>query len=183
MMETSYLRQGPHRAHFRWLNSSVVGAIHREGQMGTRSVVIGEIRGEHSPKMLVVEDDDMIKHLATETPNEPLAVGILPWTARGDLHFFDADVLDAALERHTVDRVPIPEEIAWRGLPGKRLNDLLGGPLRRRVFSDVEMHDTSALVSQHDKHKQDLEAGSWNGEEITRHDVFDVILEKGLPRG
>jgi hypothetical protein len=50
------------------------------------------------------------------------------------------------------------------------------------VFGDVQMHDTSALVSQHDKHKQDFEAGSWHGEEITRHDVFDVMLEKGLPR-
>src|SRR5262245_40618380 len=91
--------------------------------MGTKAVVVGEIRSEHVPKMPVVEDDDMIKHIATDTPNEPLAVGILPRTARGNLDFFDADVLDAVLERHTVDRVPIPEEIVRRGIPGKRLND------------------------------------------------------------
>ena len=34
--------------------------------MGTKAVVIGEIRGEHSPEMPVVEDDDMIEHLAME---------------------------------------------------------------------------------------------------------------------
>jgi len=39
--------------------------------MGTKAVVIGEIRGEHAPEMPLVEDDDMSKHLATETPNEP----------------------------------------------------------------------------------------------------------------
>jgi hypothetical protein len=76
--------------------------------MRTKAVVIGEIRGEHTPEMLLVEDDDMIEHLAPDTPDEPLAVGILPRTARGDLNFFDAYVLDALLERYTVNRVPIP---------------------------------------------------------------------------
>jgi hypothetical protein len=83
--------------------------------------------------MSVVEDDDVIEHLATHTPDEPFAVGILPGTARGDLDLFNAHILDAVLEGHTVDRVPIPEEIARRGLPGKRLNDLVGGPLRRQL--------------------------------------------------
>jgi hypothetical protein len=125
MMEASYLRQGPHLAHFRWRDSSGVGTIYLEGEMGTKAVVIGEIRGEHASKMSVVEDDDLIEHLATDTPDEPLAVGILPGTARGDLHFFDAHVLDALLEHYTVDRVPIPEEIARRSIPGKRIDDLL----------------------------------------------------------
>ena len=74
--------------------------------MGTKAVVIGEIRSEHAPKMPVVEDDDMIKHIATDIPDEPLAVGILPRTARGNLDFFAAYVLDAVLERHTVERDP-----------------------------------------------------------------------------
>ena len=139
--------------------------------MGTKAVVIGEIRGEHSPKMSVVEDDDMIEHVATETPDEPLAVGILPGTARGDLDFFDADVLDAALERHTVDRVPIPEEIARRGLPGKRLDDLLGGPLRRGVFSDVEMHNATTLMSEHDKDKEHAAGRGGHRKKIAGDDI------------
>ena len=76
--------------------------------MGTISVVIGDIRGEHSPEMLVIQDDDMIEYIAKDTPDEPLAVRILPGTTRGALHFFHAYILDAVLERHTVDRVPIP---------------------------------------------------------------------------
>src|SRR4029453_13853241 len=131
--------------------------------MGTKAVVIGDIRSKHAPEMSLVGEDDMIEHLAADTPDEPLAVGILPGTARGDLDFFAPYILHAVLERRTVNGVPIPEERARRGIPGKRLNDLLTGPLRRRVFGDVQMHDTSALVSQHDKYKQDFEAGSWHG--------------------
>ena len=151
--------------------------------MGAKAMIVGDIRREHPLEMPVVEDDDMIEHVATDTPNEPLAGGILPGTARGNFDFFDAHVLDAMLERPTVDRVPIPEEISRRGIPGKRLNDLLSGPLCRWMCGDVEMYDASALVSQHDEHKQDLEAGSWNSKEITRHKVFDMIMDKGLPRG
>ena len=56
--------------------------------MGTKAVVIGDIRSKHAPEMPLVEDDDMIEHIAADTPDEPLAVGILPRTARGDLDFF-----------------------------------------------------------------------------------------------
>jgi hypothetical protein len=97
MMQTAYFRQGDHSAGFRELDSAGVRAIHLEGKMGTTPVVIGDIRGEHAPEMLVVEDDDLIEHITTDTSDESLTVGILPGTARGDLHFFDADVLDAVL--------------------------------------------------------------------------------------
>ena len=53
-----------------------MGAIHSERKMGTEAVVIGDVCGKHAPEMPIVEDDDMIEHLATETPDEPLAVGI-----------------------------------------------------------------------------------------------------------
>ena len=108
MMEAAYFRQGDYSAGFRGLDSSGVGAIHCQGKMGTKAVVIGDIHREHSLEMPVVEHNDMIEHIATDTPDEPLAVGIVPGTARDDLHFFDAHVLDALLERHTVDRVPSP---------------------------------------------------------------------------
>ena len=66
-----------------------------------------------------------------------------------NVHLFDAHVLDALLKMFTVDRVAVSQQIAWGCIPGKRLNDLLRGPLRCWVFGNVEMHDASALVSQH----------------------------------
>jgi hypothetical protein len=76
--------------------------------MGTKAVVIGDIRSKHAPEMTLVEDDDMLEHIAADTPDEPLAVGILPRTARGDLDFFATYILNAVLERRTVNAVPIP---------------------------------------------------------------------------
>ena len=108
VMEAANFRQGHDPTNFRWLDCAGIWAVHIEGKMRPKPVVIGDIRREHSLEMPVVEDDDMIEYIATDTPDESLAVGILPGTSQGDLHFFDAHVLDALLDRHTVDRVPIP---------------------------------------------------------------------------
>ena len=94
MMEASHLRQGSHLPYFRWLDSAGLGAIHIERQMGTKAVVIGNIRGEHAPEMPLVEDDDMIEHIAPETPDKPLAVGILPRAVGRNLDLFYTQVLD-----------------------------------------------------------------------------------------
>jgi len=50
----------------------------------------------------------LLKTLTTNTADDPLAVGILPWTAWRNLHFFDAHVRDALLNLLTVDCVPVP---------------------------------------------------------------------------
>ena len=82
--------------------------------MGTKAVVIGDIRRQHPLKMPFVEHDDMIEDVATETPDEPLAVGILPGAARGNLHLFDTQVFYPRLEGGTVDRVPVSQQITGR---------------------------------------------------------------------
>jgi hypothetical protein len=46
-----------------------------------------------------------------------------------NVHLFDAHVLDALLKMLTVDRVAVSQQIAWGCLPGKRLNELLCGPV------------------------------------------------------
>src|SRR5215510_3225088 len=157
MMEASHLRQGHHPAHCRWLDRAGMWAIHLKGKMGTKSVIVGDIHREHPLEMPVVEDNDMIEYVATNTPNEPLAVGILPGTARGNFDFFDAHVLDALLQMLTVDRVAVSQQVPCGRITRNRLNNLLDGPLRRWMFGDVEMDDASALVRQQDEHKQDLE--------------------------
>ena len=67
--------------------------------MGSPVVIVVDIGSKYPAKMPLIEHDDMIEHVAPDTADEPLAVWILPGTARGDLHLFDAQVLDALLER------------------------------------------------------------------------------------
>ena len=52
-----------------------------------------------------------------------------------------------------------------------------------QVFGDVEVHDAAALVSQDDEDEEHLEYDGWDGEEVTGHDVFDMVVEEGPPVG
>jgi len=50
------------------------------------------------------------------------------------------------------------------------------------MFRHIDMHDASTLVSQHDEHKEYPEGHRGHGEDITRHDIFNVVVQKRLPR-
>ena len=55
--------------------------------------------------------------------------------------FVDAHRLNALLEGRSVYAIPIPDQVARRHLPGKRLGDLLSGPLCSRMLRHVELHE------------------------------------------
>lgn len=59
--------------------------------------------------------------------------------------------------------------ILWRPVKGEGFNDLLGGPLRRRMNRHIEMKDASAVVSEYDKDKQSLETDAVHGEDVDRN--------------
>src|SRR5215510_850198 len=129
-----------------------------------------------------MQHDHMIEYVTADTADDPLTVGILPWTAGRNFHFFNAYVLDALLKMLTVDRVAVSQEVTWGCLPGKRLDDLLCGPLCCGMLSDVEMHDAAALTRQHDEHEEYLACDGWDDEEITGHEVLDTVVQESFPR-
>ena len=71
---------------------------------------------------------------------------------------------------------------ARRRIPGKGLDDLLRGPLARRIFRDIAMHDTAAIVPQDEEDEQHLEGGCGQREEVDGHQIGYVMVEKAPPR-
>jgi hypothetical protein len=132
--------------------------------------------------MLLVEHDDIVQTLATDTADDPLAVGILPWTAWRNLHLVNTHVADALVKIRAVDRVSIPQEIPRRFIPGKRVDNLLGGSLRGGMLGHIDMDNAAALVRKHDEHERHLESDGRHGEEVTRHEVFNMVDQERLPR-
>ena len=51
------------------------------------------------------------------------------------------------------------------------------------MFSDIEMHNTTALMREHDEDKEHAEGSGWDNKKVTSDDVLDMIMEKDLPRG
>ena len=89
--------------------------------------------------------------------------------------------LASAGERGPVDRIAVTQEVAWGGLPGERLHELLGRPLRRGGVGHVEVEDASAVVGQDHEDEQDLEHHGGHGEEVHGDEAPQVVGEKGSP--
>ena len=77
--------------------------------------------------MLLVENDDMIKQLASYPANHSLHVWVLPWAPRCNEHFFDPHVPHPLSKVHVIDTISIAQEIARCLAPRKGFQDLLAG--------------------------------------------------------
>ena len=58
---------------------------------------------------------------------------------------------------------------------------MLACPLCGRTLGDVEMHDASALMLEHEEHVQDAKRGCGNDKEVDGNEVPGVVLEKRTP--
>src|SRR5919109_2061625 len=92
-------------------------------------VIVVHIGSQNTAHMPLVQYDHMIEHVAPDTADHPLAIGILPRRWGRNLHPFNARVMDSVLERGAVDGIPVPQQVTRWGVPRKRLDDLLRRPL------------------------------------------------------
>jgi hypothetical protein len=124
--------------------------------------------------MPFIQHDDLSEDLATNTPNEPFDVWVLPWTPRRNPHFVNAHMLHTLPKVRAIDAIPIMQEIARRVVPWKSVHDLLCGPLRRRMLRDTKVHDPSPLVRQNHQDEQNLVGHRRYDKEVKRDQVLVV---------
>jgi len=106
--------------------------------------------------MSLVQDDHAVQAFAADTPDQPLEVGVLPWTPGSNQYFFNGHVLHPLPKRDAIDAVPMAQEIAWRFFPRKRAHHLLRGLLRSRVFRDIKMDDAASFMGQDEQHEEHI---------------------------
>lgn len=78
--------------------------------------------------------------------------------------------------------ITIPNEVLRDLVSRKRLAELLGGPCRRRMGRDRDVHDAASFVRQDDQHEEKSIRGRRHDEEVGRGDLGDLIREKRSPR-
>jgi hypothetical protein len=183
VMETIHFRPLSDRPQIRWLNWSWLRCIHLQRSMRTPIVIVVHIGLKNTTQMSLIEYDDIVETLATDTADEPLNIRRLPRTTRRNFDFFDPHVTHALLERLSVNRIPVSQQVTWRCIPWKRVDHLLRGLLGGRVLGNVEMHDTPPVMDQDNEHEQDPESCRGHREKVARHQVGDMVIQERLPRG
>src|SRR5450759_1334185 len=179
MMKSADLRQRNHWPKARRLHRPARWRVLLQRKVRPGLVIIRHKRFQVTIQTGLVEDDHMVDALAPNRPNHAFDVGPLPGGTRRREHFFDAQVPDLLGEVGSEDAIPIPQKISRHLLKRERLSQLLSGPLGRRMRGDIEMHDPSAVVSQH--HVQHLKANGRHREEVDRNRGLHVVFQEGPP--
>jgi hypothetical protein len=97
-------------------------------------------------------------------------------------NFSDAYALHPLPEGVTVDCIAVAKEVGRRGIVWEGVDDLLSGPAGGRMLGDIEMDDSSAMMSERDENEEYAEPGGGNREEIEGDEILDMVGEKGPPR-
>src|SRR6266508_3549236 len=128
--------------------AQVHGTKHRrvlvDPEMRPIPVVIRQVLAEQPPKMLVVENDDVVEQVAPYRPHESLGHPVLPRALVARPRGLEPHRLDRGDHCSGEDRVAVEHQVsraAARVVEGERLPQLLHHPWRRRTLRDAPVHD------------------------------------------
>jgi hypothetical protein len=109
-------------------------------------MVVRDVRVEQSSQVPFVEDDDVVETLASDRPDDPLDIGILPGRPRRRVHDPQAEGNDRAVERAFEDCIVVVQQEARRRdvFSRKRFAELLAGLRPRRARNEPESYPEAA---------------------------------------
>ena len=116
-----------------------------------------------------------------KSADHSLYVGSLPRRARCRQDFADAHVSHLFSEVIAEDRIAVAQQVARELGKGKGLPQLLSGPLRGRVGSNIEVQNATPVMGQHQKHVENLEADRRHSEEIDGGQLLHMIVKECPP--
>jgi hypothetical protein len=181
MMETTDFGDRDDRPDGCSRDRSVIWRVLVEAEVRSTPMIVPAVGREDAPEMGLVDDDHVIEALSSDRANQPFDVRILPRTRRRRDDFSNAHACQPVLEDLPVDAVAISVQPARRCVVWKCVDHLLSGPSGRRMIRDVDMHDTPAVMRQHDQNEQHASGERRHGEEIHRRGRSEVIRKERPP--
>src|SRR5664280_873583 len=144
-------------------------------------IIIASIGSQDPAQMRLAQNDKMIHTLAPHRSDQPFGKAILPGRAWGRRSVPDAHGANSAHDDAAINPIPIPDEVARRLIPGECLGQLTCDPFSRWVCCDVDPDQVSAAQTDDDEGIKQVEANSWNNEQIHGSNVRRVVPQKGAP--
>jgi hypothetical protein len=80
MMQSANFWELDHRSFCRHLNGSCHGRVFLQREMGARSMIVGEIRGQETSQMPLTENDHVVQTLAAKRSDQSLRIRVLSRT-------------------------------------------------------------------------------------------------------
>src|SRR5262245_21053476 len=115
-------------------------------QVDTNLVVVALIRPEQMTQVPLAEDDNMVKAIPPDRPDDPLRRPVLPWRASRDRAVADAHGAHTTDEGLAVGTIAVSNEITRCISPAVDLGELLGNPFRVRMGGHTDPEQLSTAM-------------------------------------
>src|SRR5271167_4426036 len=149
--------------------------------MRSDAIIIAGVGFQDPTQMHLAQDNDVVHTFTPDRSDQPFGKAILPrrgWCGR---LVPDAHGAQSARDDATIDAVPIADQVVRSLIPGKSLRDLTCNPFGRRICRDVDPDQVSAVEPDNDEGIEQVEADSWNNEQVHGRNVRRVVTQEGSP--
>jgi hypothetical protein len=117
-------------------------------QVRASIIVIFLVRSQQVAKMPLAEDNDMVKAIPSDRPDEPLRMSVLPWRSWCDRAVPNAHRANATDKGIAIDTIPIANDILRRLLPAVCFGELARNPLGVRMRGHAQPQNLTAGMPQ-----------------------------------
>ena len=173
MMESADFWHRNNSPHVRRLDGARNRRVLLQSQVRPAPMIVVHETLQVTVQAPFAEHDYVVQALAANGADDPFDISSLPGRTRCGQHLFDPHSFNLIHEIFPEDPVAITQQVAGRGVPGKGFAELLRGPLRRGISGDGKVENPAAVVSQHQKHIQDLESDGRHRKEV---DTDTIVL-------
>src|SRR5712672_1114325 len=131
--------------------------------------------------MGLAQDNDVVQALTPNRSDQPFGKAILPGRGWCGRLVPDAHGTQSARDNTAIDPIPIADEVVRSLIPRKCLRYLMCNPFCRRICSDVDPDEVSAVEPDYDEGIEQVETDSWNNEQVHGGNVLRVVTQEGSP--
>src|SRR6516225_1550888 len=116
--------------------------------MGSRWVIVIQIRTKNTTERDFIEHEHMVQALAPSGTDDALDVGPLPEGSRGAQNFVDTHVSHLFSEGIAEDSIAVAQQVARELVKGAGSSQLLPGPLRGGVGRHIAVDYATPVMGQ-----------------------------------
>ena len=161
--------------------SSGVASVSASAVRASDAVAPGCKLRQHGPKMLLVQDNDVVETLSPQGANHSLHDSVRRWRVDRGGDGIDADASGALAEVAPVDRVTITKQVSRLLTPGCGLDHLPPHPGSRRVGRHIQVHQLASTVGNEDQDVQRLERQRWHRQQVGGPEMVGVVTQECAP--
>jgi hypothetical protein len=153
--------------------------------MRSFSIEVRDVFVKDTMHLTLVQDEEVIEALATDTPEEPFTDGIGSWSMDGSPEHLDAASFGYASKLGPVLPVVVAQEEARPFSPWCCFPQLLCHPGISRMAGDSNMHNSTGAKLDDKERKHLPKPHIDDRQDVARPDLMGVIVQErppGLPR-